>query len=132
LRPRFQFDNDVKGQIVRGFARIGLEADCRNAQEAALDGLDDQAVLVMAADENRILITHDLRTMPRHFAAFVAKRRSPGVLAIPQYLPVSRAIDSLCLVWETSDHRDWENRMCLIPFGGHPKPANEGHLKTGQ
>ena len=39
----------------------------------------------------RVLVTHDQKTMPRHFAAFIAAETSPGVLIIPQQLPVATA-----------------------------------------
>lgn len=34
--------------------------------EARLGGLEDSEVLAIAADEGRILVTHDRKTMPRH------------------------------------------------------------------
>ena len=38
------------------------------AQSAKLDGMSDPDVLGIAASQGRILITHDFRTMPKHFA----------------------------------------------------------------
>ena len=40
--------------------------------------------------------------------------------------PVIRHFLRLFIQWTT----DWQ--ICGEVLGGHPKPANEGHLKTGQ
>jgi predicted nuclease of predicted toxin-antitoxin system len=45
--------------------------DFQTAQEAGLRGLPDPEVLACAADDRRILVTHDRRTMPAHFADFI-------------------------------------------------------------
>jgi hypothetical protein len=50
----------------------------------------DPDVLARAADENRILVTHDRRTMPRHFADFIGRRACPGVIIISQRVSVHR------------------------------------------
>ena len=41
---------------------------------------------------------HDQKTMPRHFAAFVATTTSPGVLIIPQRLPITTDVEDLLLI----------------------------------
>ena len=57
-------------------------------------------VLGLAADQDRILVSHDFHTMPRHFADFAqARGSSPGVFLIPQCLPVREAIEELVLIW---------------------------------
>jgi predicted nuclease of predicted toxin-antitoxin system len=42
-----------------------------SANEANLEGLSDPEVLALAAELNRILVTHDRQTMPRHFGEFL-------------------------------------------------------------
>jgi hypothetical protein len=45
-----------------------------HALEVGAAGKDDPEVLGIAANEGRILVSHDLRTMPGHFAEFIAGR----------------------------------------------------------
>jgi len=46
----------------------------------------DPKVLALAAEQDRILVSHDFKTMPRHFGDFLqARGSSPGVLLVPQY-----------------------------------------------
>jgi hypothetical protein len=74
-------------------------------------------VLALAAEWNRILVSHDFQTMPRHFGDFLqARGSSPGVLLVPQYLPIGQAIEELVLIWGASDAVEWENHILRIPL----------------
>ena len=79
-------------------------------------GLRDPAVLALAAREGRVLVTHDQKTMPRHFAEFIAAEASPGVLIIPQQLPVVTAVEDLLLIWSTMDAEEWRNTIRFLPL----------------
>jgi hypothetical protein len=58
--------------------------------------LQDAEVLALAAAEHRVLVSHDVGTMPAHFRAFRdAGRNSCGVFLIPQSLDVGTAITPL-------------------------------------
>ena len=70
---RFQADNDLNRLIVSATFRREPTIDFQSARAAQLDYLDDEEVLKRAASEDRILVTHDKRTMPKHFASFLAK-----------------------------------------------------------
>jgi uncharacterized protein DUF5615 len=85
---RFQADNDLNGLIVRATVRH----EPAIAQAASLDRLGDKVVLQRASADGRILVTHDKRSMPRHFAEFLAQgHESPGVLVvIPQDAPLTQ------------------------------------------
>lgn len=82
MRIAFQADADLNDDIVKGVKRRIPEIDFQNASDAGLEGLEDEVVLSIAANENRILVTHDRRTMPFHFAEFILKRDCPGVIVV--------------------------------------------------
>ena len=69
--------------------------DFQTAQEAGLAGMEDPEVLTVAAREGRVLLTHDVRTLPRHFAAFIAEQTSTGVVLIPQSLPRRHVVEEM-------------------------------------
>ena len=115
MKIRLLADNDLHKAILRGVVRQIPELDFRSAQSARLDGLPDQAVLMLAANEGRILVSHDFQTMPTHFRRFTKHTRSPGVLLIAQDLPVGKAVESLVLLWNASVPEDWVDRVCLVP-----------------
>jgi predicted nuclease of predicted toxin-antitoxin system len=113
---RFQADADLKQAIVTGVIRQQPTIDFQSANQAGLEGLQDAEVLALAAQQGRILVTHDLRTMPTEFGQFIGANTSAGVLVISQNLPVSEAIESLILVWEVSTAEEWKNKIMTLPF----------------
>jgi hypothetical protein len=113
---RFQADADLNQIILAAAVRRAPGIDFRSASLADLHGLDDLAVLTLAARDERILVTHDSKTMPRHFGEFVNTHRSAGVIVIPQHLPAVQAVDELLLIWTATSPEDWINRICYLPL----------------
>ncbi len=113
---RFQADADLNHNIVVGVLRREPEIDFQTALTAELEGLPDNTVLEIAAREKRILVSHDLKTMPFHFAEFITTQTSPGVLIVSQSLPMQEAIDSLILIWTASSAEEWVNRILFLPI----------------
>ena len=110
-------DADLNHGIVAGCLRREPSMDFLSANEAQLEGIPDPEVLALAAEQDRILVSHDFQTMPRHFGDFLRDRgRSPGIILVPQYLPVGEAIEELVLIWGASDAREWQNRILSIPL----------------
>lgn len=111
MKPRFQADADLNEDIVKGVLRREPKVDFRTASSAHLRGLSDLEVLIMAAEEGRILVSHDRKTIPRTFAQFTQGNTSPGLFLISQKTDLMVAIESLLLAWSASDHEEWTNRM---------------------
>ena len=66
--------------------------------------------------DGRVLVTHDRKTMPRHFAEFIAREESAGLLVIPQSLAVATAVEELILIWSATDSGEWLNRISFLPL----------------
>jgi hypothetical protein len=114
---RFLADADLNEGIVAGCLRREPTLDFLSANEANLAGVPDLKVLALAAQLDRILVSHDFQTMPRHFGEFLqARGSSPGVLLVPQYLPIGVAIEELVLIWSASDTEESKNRILRIPL----------------
>jgi predicted nuclease of predicted toxin-antitoxin system len=114
---RFLADANLNHGIVRGCRRREPAIDFLSANEAGLAGVPDPNVLAMAAEQDRILVSHDQKTMLRHFADFLQARGStPGLIVVPQYLPIGRAVEELLLIWGASDAEEWRNRIVTIPL----------------
>src|SRR5919109_3794658 len=96
---RFQADADLNQVIVSAVVRRVPAIDFRTATSAGFAGLKDLQVLAAAARDGRLLVTHDQATMPRQFGEFVRSQRSPGLIVVPQHLPVGTAADDLILIW---------------------------------
>ena len=112
---RFQADYDFNKKIVRALHQRHPSMDFQAGHEAGLEGLPDEQVLEIAAREDRILVSHDVTTMPVHFANFIAKQSSPGVLLVPQSLPIRIAIEELALIWGASEAEEYANLITWLP-----------------
>ncbi|MFS0519106.1 DUF5615 family PIN-like protein [Nostoc sp. UIC 10607] len=113
---RFQADADLRQAIVTGTIRRQPNLDFQSAHTALLEGKKDSEVLAIAAQDGRVLVTHDRRTMPAEFGEFIMSKTSSGILILSQNLSVSDAIEALILVWEASTAEEWANQMMSIPF----------------
>ena len=115
MRIRFQADADLHVPIVKGLKRREPTIDFATAHEAGLAGLSDQAVLALAASNGRILVSHDVTTMPEAFSRFIQEHASPGVILISQELSYREAIEGLLRVWLGTEAEDWENVLSFLP-----------------
>lgn len=116
MKVRFQADADLNLVILRAVMRCEPSIDFQTAAAADLSGRHDHQVLTASAREGRILVTHDQKTMPNHFATFIASQTSPGVLIIPQHVRVTMAADNLLLIWHATTYDEWINRICYLPL----------------
>jgi hypothetical protein len=116
MNVRFQADADLNEIIVKATLRREPCIDFQTARAAGLSGLGDQEVLAGAARSGRLLATHDRKTMPTHFATFIARETSAGVLVIPQRLPIAQVVEDLILIWAASEAEDWFNRILSLPL----------------
>ncbi len=111
----FLADADLNRAIVNGLIRRNQQVHFQRAEEIPLEGLPDSEVLLIAAAQGCVLVSHDVSTMPHHFRQFVAHSYSPGLVLIPQALPIRIAIDGLVLISEAYLPEDLAGRICLIP-----------------
>jgi hypothetical protein len=116
MRIRLQADADLNEIVVKAVLRREPSIDFQTAQAAGLSGFSDQEVLSVAARSGRLLVTHDRKTMPGHFAEFITVGQSAGVLIVPQKLSISKAVDDLLLVWTASEAEEWINRIYSLPL----------------
>jgi hypothetical protein len=117
VKVRFLADADLNRTIVNGVVRREPALDFLTAHSAGLRGMNDIEVLDLAARQQRVLVSHDIGTMPLHFRAFGnAGNRSAGVFLVPQSLDVRTAIENLLLIWSVSEASEWEGRLMWLPL----------------
>ena len=73
---RLLADENFRGNIIRGLIRRIPTLDVTRVQDEGLSGADDPSVLEWAADNDRIVLTHDLETMPVIHSNGSAKAKS--------------------------------------------------------
>lgn len=111
----YQADADLNQAIVTGVLRRKPSIDFQTALAAGLESVKDSEVLAIAAQQGRILVTHDRKTMPLEFAKFITSNHSAGVI-ISQKLPVEVVIEELLMIWAISTAEEWGDRIAKLPM----------------
>ena len=78
MNIRFFGDVTPDERIISGVLCAEPSIDFLTAAKAYLRGLPDSRVLEIVAEDGRVLVTHDRKTMPYDFGDFIAKRASPA------------------------------------------------------
>ena len=110
-RPKFIADADFDNRVVAGLRRLEPAMDFMSATDAGLRGSSDPEVLRFSAASNRILVSHDRRTMIAYFGQFIAREDHPGLVIVRQRARVGVAIDALLRLWAESDAAEFRNRV---------------------
>lgn len=114
---RFIADEDFNGRIVRGLRLRSSDIDLVRVQDVGISGASDDKLLEWAADNERHLLTHDARTIPRFVRErLVAGGHLPGVFIVDDLAPIGSSIDDVLLVAECSDTREWKDSIVFLPF----------------
>ena len=117
MTVRFLADEDLDSDIISGLLSREPAIDILDIKTAGLRGSKDPVLLELAAEQDRILITHDRRTMTRYFQAHLtAGQSSPGIFIVPQRGAIGGIIESLLLVWTASKPEEWRNRIVYLPL----------------
>lgn len=116
MKLRLQADADFNQRIVAGVLRLEPAIDLSSASDGIFFAKPDLEVLAYCAEEQRTLLTHDHRTMPHHFATFLALRSSPGVMIVPQLMPIGEAVQEIYKAWADSEAEDWVNSVRRLPL----------------
>jgi hypothetical protein len=116
LSLRFQADADLQYTILKAIRQREPGIDFASAADSGLAGLSDPEILERAAQEGRILVSHDRRTMLAHFRARLeAGKSSPGLFVVSQGAPLLPVVNAIVLVWAASDPSDWHDQVHHLP-----------------
>lgn len=114
---RIAADENFSAAILEGLIRRLPMLDVLTVQQAELQGATDSQVLEWAASENRILLTHDWRTMPYYAMSRIERGDSmPGVIVVPRSMPIGQAIEEVMLVLGASLPDELTGRLVRLPL----------------
>jgi len=110
-------DENFNNDIVRGLLRRNPDLDIVRVQDVGLRGEADPIILEWAANEGRVLLTHDAATMT-YFAYERVKAgvSMPGVIEVPDDVSIGTAIEDILLVTEFSERGELEGRVIYLPL----------------
>ncbi len=114
---KFLADENLDNNIVRGLLRRNPDINIVRVQDVELSGQDDPTVLEWAAQENRILLTHDVATITRYAYERMAENKPmPGVIEVNSDASIGRVIEDLLLLLSCSLDRELEGQIQYLPF----------------
>jgi predicted nuclease of predicted toxin-antitoxin system len=114
---RFLSDENFNGDIVRGLFLRQPNLDLLRVQDVGLRELDDPAILDWAANNDRILLTHDRATMPDFaYDRLLEGQPMSGVFLINDRMPTRQAIDELLLLDTCSQQEEWKGIVLYLPL----------------
>jgi len=110
-------DENFNNDIVRGLLRRKPDLDIVRIQDEGLSGADDQAVLEWAAQQGRILLTHDVSTITHYaYDRVRSGRPMPGIFEVSRDIPINIVIDDILLLAEYSVEGEWEGQVRYLPL----------------
>jgi predicted nuclease of predicted toxin-antitoxin system len=110
-------DENFDNTVIRGLLRRLPNIDIIRVQDTELYGANDPTVLAWAAQENRILLTHDVATITRYAYERIAKDQfMPGVIEVVSGSQVGRVIEDILLLLECSVDGELVNQIYYLPF----------------
>lgn len=110
-------DENFNHRVLRGLMRAVPHLDYLVAQTIGLKGVEDPPLLAWAAEQKRVLVTHDLKTIPKHaYARVKTGKAMPGVIAVPDDLPIGQTIEELAVLVECCESGELENLVFYLPL----------------
>ena len=110
-------DENFNNNIVRGVLRRKPEADIVRVQDVGLSGADDPSVLEWAAQQGRVLLTHDVSTITRYaYQRIEAGQEMPGVFEVSRTTPIGPVIEDIVLLLECGLEGEWVGQIIYLPL----------------
>jgi len=110
-------DENFNNNIVRGLLRRKPDLDIVRIQDVGLSGTDDPTLLEWAAQEGRVLLTHDVSTITRYaYERVRAGKAMPGVFEAARDVPIGIVIEDILLLVEYSLDGEWEGQVRYLPL----------------
>ncbi len=110
-------DENFNNDIVRGLLRRNPNLNIARVQDTGHSGADDPTILEWAAQEGRILLTHDVSTLTHYAYERVRRGQAmPGVFEVSREVPLGVAIEDISLLAECSLEGEWEGQIRYLPL----------------
>ena len=110
-------DENFNNNIVRGVRLRDTNIDLVRVQDVGLSGANDPTVLEWAAEQQRILLTHDVATITAFaYERVRAGQPMPGVFEVGRSVAVRSAIEDIVLLASCSEDGEWDGRVQYLPL----------------
>ena len=113
--PRIIADENFEFPVLEQLRLRNPDWDILSVVDAGLRRMPDAAILAWAAQERRILLTHDVSTMvPAAYERIGASLSMPGVMYVPARLDSGRAVTGIEEAMQRTRDEDWEGKVVYL------------------
>ncbi len=113
---RYLADENLSSNFIRGLLRR-RPLDLVRAVDVGLGSQPDETLLTWAADNDRIVISRDFRTLSAHAWDRVADSLPmPGLLLIRGDRSIAQVVDDLILIDDTCEATDLRDQVWYLPL----------------
>jgi predicted nuclease of predicted toxin-antitoxin system len=110
-------DENFDGDILRGLIRRMPDLDVIRVQDIGLSQTPDHVILAWAAANQRVLLTHDMKTIPDFaYDRVRAGELMPGVFLVNDQMPKGQAIEQLLFAIECLDTEEAKDQVRRFPL----------------
>jgi len=114
---KFVADQNLHDANVRGLKRKCPELDIVLVRDLDLASAEDPDILEWAAEEGRILLTHDRQTMINHAKQRLQSGlRMPGLFVIKTPPDIGSVVEDLMIITEVTNPEEWEGKTEYLPY----------------
>lgn len=114
---RLLADENLNHDLIRGVLRRMPSLDLVRVQDVGLREADDPNVLEWAARERRIILTHDVNTMPAFASDRIGRNQAmPGMFVVSQQAALASVIADILLIAECSDSSEYDGQVIYLPL----------------
>jgi hypothetical protein len=114
---RLLTDENFNGDIVRGLLRQHPGLELVRVQDVGLMQTPDPNILAWAASQRRVLLSHDVSTVPPAAYQRVADGKPmPGVFILPDRMPIGQAIDEILFLSIDVEPDEWKDQVLFLPL----------------
>lgn len=114
---RLASDENFNGDIVRGLLRQHPELDLVRVQDVGLMQTPDPDILEWAANHVRVLLSHDVSTVPpAAYQRIGDGKPMPGVFIVPDRMPIGQAIDEILFLSLDAAPDEWKEQVLFLPL----------------
>ena len=109
-------DENFDGKLLNALKRRMPDLDMVRVQDVGLMETPDEEILAWAAQQGRLLLTHDVNTIPECAKTRIASGHPmPGVVLMKGQ-PTASVIEDLAILAECSVEGEWEGQLIYLPL----------------
>lgn len=114
---RFVADENFNNHILRALRHADSPPDVIRVQDTEVYQADDPTVLEWAAQNGRVLLTHDVNTMTKYAYERMGRGEPmPGVLIVDPDAAIGSIVNDLLIIAGATEPSEIENHVDYVPL----------------